>query len=280
VTAPLDPALYRDIVRRALDEDIQDGDITTAATVSPAQRARGVFLVKADCGLAGLEVAFEAFRQLDPHVGFTARKHDGEVCAAGDEIAEVVGSAAALLTAERTALNFVQRLCGIATRARRFVDAAGDRITVLDTRKTTPTLRVLEKYAVRAGGATNHRTGLYDAVLIKDNHIRLAGGIRAAVDRTRRYRPGLPIEVEAQSLAQVDEALAVGVETILLDNLSLDDIREAVARTHGRALTEISGGVTLDRMADLAASGAGFVSVGALTHSAPAIDISFELEPL
>jgi nicotinate-nucleotide pyrophosphorylase (carboxylating) len=280
VTAPLDPALYRDIVRRALDEDIQDGDITTAATVSPAQRARGVFLVKADCVLAGLEVAFEAFRQLDPHVVITARKHDGEVCAAGDEIAEIVGSAAALLTAERTALNFVQRLCGIATRARRFVDAAGDRITVLDTRKTTPTLRVLEKYAVRAGGATNHRTGLYDAVLIKDNHIRLAGGVRAAVDRTRRYRPGLPIEVEAQSLAQVDEALAVGVDTILLDNLSLADIREAVARTHGRALTEISGGVTLDRMADLAASGAGFVSVGALTHSAPAIDISFELEPL
>ena len=146
----------------------------------------------------------------------------------GDEIAEVTGPAAALLTAERTALNFLQRLSGIATRARRFVDAAGGRITVLDTRKTTPTLRVLEKYAVRAGGATNHRTGLFDAILIKDNHIRLAGGVKAAVDRDAGHRPGLPIEIEAQSLAQVDEALAAGADTILLDNLTLDEIREAV----------------------------------------------------
>ena len=159
-------------------------------------------------------------------------------------------------------------------------DAAAGRITVLDTRKTTPTLRVLEKYAVRAGGATNHRTGLFDAVLIKDNHIRLAGGVRAAVARTRQYRPGLPIEIEAQSLAQVDEALEAGAEKILLDNLSLDEIRTAVGRTRGRAQTEISGGVTLDRIAALAATGADFVSAGALTHSAPAIDISFELEPL
>jgi nicotinate-nucleotide pyrophosphorylase (carboxylating) len=211
---------------------------------------------------------------------FTAHKHDGDWCGAGEEIAEVTGPAAALLTAERTALNFLQRLSGIATRTRRFVDAAGGHITVLDTRKTTPTLRVLEKYAVRAGGAANHRAGLFDAVLIKDNHIRLAGGVHAAVDRTRRYRPDLPIEIEAQSLAQVDEALDAGADTILLDNLSLDEIREAVARTHGRVLTEISGGVTLERLPELAATGAGFVSVGALTHSAPAIDISFELEPV
>ena len=277
---PLDPGLYRDIVRRALDEDIRDGDITTAATVSPSQRSRGVFLVKADCILAGLEVAFEVFRQLDPAVRVSARKHNGEFCSAGEEIAEVVGSAAALLTAERTALNFLQRLSGVATRARQYVDAAASRITVLDTRKTTPTLRVLEKYAVRAGGATNHRTGLFDAVLIKDNHIRLAGGVRAAVERTRQYRPGLPIEIEAQSLAQVDEALEAGAEKILLDNLSLDEIRTAVGRSRGRAQTEISGGVTLDRIAALAATGADFVSAGALTHSAPAIDISFELEPL
>jgi len=211
---------------------------------------------------------------------FKALKQDGESCQAGEEIAEVTGSAAALLTAERTALNFLQRLSGIATRARQFVDATGGRITVLDTRKTTPTLRALEKYAVRAGGATNHRTGLYDAVLIKDNHIRLAGGVNAAVERTRRYRPDLPIEVEAQSLAQVAEALSAGADTILLDNLSLEEIREAVTLTHGRVLTEISGGVTLDRIPQLAATGAGFVSVGALTHSAPAIDISFELEPI
>jgi nicotinate-nucleotide pyrophosphorylase (carboxylating) len=198
----------------------------------------------------------------------------------GEEIAEVTGSAAALLTGERTALNFLQRLSGIATYARRFVDAAAGRIIVLDTRKTTPTLRAIEKYAVRAGGAANHRAGLFDAVLIKDNHIRLAGGVKAAVDRTRKYRPGLPIEIEAQSLAQVDEALAAGADTILLDNLTIAEIHEAVSRTRGRALTEISGGVTLDRMPDLAATGAGCVSVGALTHSAPAIDISFELESL
>jgi len=296
VIDPLDPGLYRDIVRRALDEDVGSGDVTTAATVLATQRARGVFLVKAECVIAGLEVAFEVFRQTsekgsypfsdvtaaekgyDPF--FVAHKQDGERCRAGEEIAVVTGSAAALLIAERTALNFLQRLSGIATRARQFVDAAEGRITVLDTRKTTPMLRVLEKYAVRAGGATNHRTGLYDAVLIKDNHIKLAGSVNAAIARTRRYRPDLPIEIEAQSLAQVDEALAAGADTILLDNLSLEEIREAVTRTHGRALTEISGGVTLDRIPQLAATGAGFVSVGALTHSAPAIDISFELEPI
>jgi len=281
----LDPALYRDIVRRALDEDIGDGDITTDAIVAPALRAKGVFLVKADCVLAGLDVAFETFRQVAARheggeVAFSARRRDGEACTAGDEIAEITGSAATLLTAERTALNFLQRMSGIATRARRFVDAAGGRITVLDTRKTTPTLRVLEKYAVRAGSATNHRTGLFDAVLIKDNHIRLAGGVAPAVERMRKYRPDMPIEIEAQSLAQVTEALDAGVDTILLDNLSLEQIREAVEQVGGLAHTEISGGVLLERMPELASTGADSVSVGALTHSAPAIDISFELEPI
>jgi nicotinate-nucleotide pyrophosphorylase (carboxylating) len=277
VTA-LDPSLYRDIVRQALAEDVRDGDITTAATVSPTTRARGVFLVKADCVIAGLDVAFEVFRQIDPGATPRARKHDGEQCAAGEEIAEVVGLAAALLTAERTALNFLQRLSGIATRARRFVDAAGGRIIVLDTRKTTPLLRVLEKYAVRAGGATNHRVGLFDAVLLKDNHIRLAGGVAAAVEKMRQHRPGMQVEIEAQSLQEVDEALAAGVEVLLVDNMEPDQIREAVARARGQARVEISGGVTLDRMPELAATGADFVSVGGLTHSAPAIDISFELE--
>jgi nicotinate-nucleotide pyrophosphorylase (carboxylating) len=280
VIEPLDRAVYADVVRRALEEDIRDGDVTTAATVSSSLRGRGVMLAKAECVVAGLDIAVEAFRQLDPGVEATIRKDDGERCGAGDEIAELIGSAAALLTAERVALNFLQRLSGIATRARQFVDAAAGRITVLDTRKTTPTLRALEKYAVRAGGAVNHRTGLFDAVLIKDNHIRLSGGVQQAVERTRRYRPGVPIEVEAQSLEQVDEALDAGADTILLDNMSLDEIREAVRRTSGRALTEISGGVTLERMPALAATGARFVTVGALTHSAPAIDISFELEPL
>jgi nicotinate-nucleotide pyrophosphorylase (carboxylating) len=279
----LDPALYRDIVRRALEEDVRGGDVTTEATVSPLQQARGTFLLKADCVLAGIDVAFEAFRQvaeseMSPCLSFSEAKHDGERCRAGDVVAEVTGSARTLLVGERTALNFLQRLSGIATRARRFVDAGGGRITVLDTRKTTPTLRALEKYAVRAGGAANHRFGLFDAVLIKDNHIRLAGGVEAAVARIRAHRPGLPIEIEAERLDQVDAALAAGADTILVDNMSTADIRAAVIRAKGRAKVEISGGVTLERMPDLAATGADFVSVGALTHSAPAIDISFEIE--
>ena len=275
----LDPDLFRDIVRRALEEDVRDGDITTEATVDRTLMARGVFVMKADCVLAGLDVAFETFRQVEPGVRCVARRTDGEPCRAGEEMAEVVGSARALLVGERTALNFVQRLSGIATRARRFVEAAGGRITILDTRKTTPTLRVLEKYAVRAGGASNHRVGLFDAILIKDNHIRLAGGVKAAVERARAQRPGLAVEIEAETLAQVDEALAAGAETILVDNMTTDRICEAVARARGRAAIEISGGVTLERIPELAATGADFVSVGALTHSAPAIDISFEIEP-
>jgi nicotinate-nucleotide pyrophosphorylase (carboxylating) len=279
---PLDPALYRDLVRRALAEDVGDGDVTTDATVPAAQQARGVFVVKADCVLAGLDVAFEAFRQLEPGVRITRRKQDGSLCAAGSdpEIAEVVGRARALLAGERTAINFLQRLSGIATRARRFVDASVGRITILDTRKTTPTFRMLEKYAVRAGGASNHRAGLFDAILIKDNHIRLAGGVQAAVERSRAHRPGLPVEIEAETLAQVDEALAAGAETVLVDNMATPEIEQAVRRAKGRATIEISGGVTLERIPELAATGADFVSVGALTHSAPAIDISFEIEPL
>jgi nicotinate-nucleotide pyrophosphorylase (carboxylating) len=285
VIDPLDPSCYCEIVSRAIDEDVGGGDLTTLATVPPDQRARGVFLVKAGCVIAGLDVVSEVFRQVAqrasaPRPVTMASRLDGDLCRAGDIVFEATGLAAVLLTAERTALNFLQRLSGIATEARRFVDASAGRIAVLDTRKTTPTLRVLEKYAVRAGGAGNHRAGLFDAVLIKDNHVRLAGGVGPAVARMREARPDLPIEVEAQSLAQVDEALAARADVILLDNLSIDEIREAVSRARGRARTEISGGVTLARMAELAATGADSVSVGALTHSAPAIDISFELEPV
>src|SRR5262252_5584339 len=179
--------------------------------------ARGVFLVKADCVLAGQDVAFEAFRQVaaaekGPLPVCSAAKKDGDACHAGDEIADVLASARTLLVGERTALNFLQRLCGVSTRARRFVEAADGRITVLDTRKTTPTLRALEKHAVAAGGATNHRFGLFDAILIKDNHVRLAGGVAAAVARCRESRPDLRLEIEAQTLAEVDEALAVGAD--------------------------------------------------------------------
>jgi nicotinate-nucleotide pyrophosphorylase (carboxylating) len=277
--APLDPALYREAVRRALAEDLGWGDVTTEATVDPSLRARGVILAKCDCVIAGLEVAAEAFRQLDPGAVFTAMRQDGDRCAPGTIVAEVRGSAATMLTAERTALNFLQRLSGIATLTRRFVDAAAGGITILDTRKTTPTLRALEKYAVRAGGATNHRSGLDDGILIKDNHIRLGGGVRTAVQRMKAARQEMPIEIEAQSLDQVDEAIAAGADIILLDNLSIDEVREAVKRIARRAKTELSGGVTLDRIPELARTGADYVSVGALTHSAPAADLSFELEP-
>jgi nicotinate-nucleotide pyrophosphorylase (carboxylating) len=274
---PLEPGLYREAVRRALAEDLGRGDVTTEATVDASLIAEGVILVKCDCVLAGLDVAAEAFRQLDPGVSFTRLRQDGERCSPGAVAATLRGSAAAMLTAERTALNFVQRLSGIATLTRRYVDAAAGGITVLDTRKTTPTLRALEKYAVRAGGGRNHRAGLDDGILIKDNHIRLAGGVDEAMRRMKEADREMPIEIEAQSLEQVDAAIAAGADIILLDNLSLDQTREAVRRIAGRARIELSGGVTLERIPELASTGADYVSVGALTHSAAAADLSLEL---
>jgi nicotinate-nucleotide pyrophosphorylase (carboxylating) len=280
VSESLPVEAYRDLVRRALAEDIGDGDITTRATIDAAQRARAIILAKSRCVIAGIDVACEAFRQLDPGVCMSVACGDGTSCEPGVEVAEITGHAAALLTAERTALNFLQRLTAIATLTRQFVDAAAGRITVLDTRKTTPLLRDLEKYAVRVGGGTNHRYGLHDGILIKDNHVRLAGGVRSAVARMRDAGNELAIEVEAQSLTQVDEALEAGAGIILLDNLSTAEIFDAVNRCRGHAKTEISGGVTLARMSDLAATGADYVSIGALTHSAPAADLSFEIEPI
>jgi len=275
---PLDPGVYRELVRRALAEDFGWGDVTTETVIDRAQKARGVLQAKSACVIAGLDIASEAFRQLDPGVSVVVHYNDRSWCDAGSIVAEYRGQASALLTAERTALNFLQRLSGIATLTRQFVEAAGGRLTVLDTRKTTPLLRALEKYAVRAGGGTNHRFGLDDAVLIKDNHIRVAGGVGAAVAAVRKKVRDMPIEVEAQSLEQVDAARAAGADIILLDNLGTADITTAVARCRGRAKTEISGGVTLPRMAELAATGADYVSVGALTHSAPAADLSVEIE--
>ena len=277
--APLEPALYREAVRRALAEDLGWGDVTTEATVDPSLRARGVILAKCDCVIAGLDIAAEAFSQLDPAVVFTKNVEDGQRCTPGMSVATVRGSAAAMLTAERTALNFLQRLSGIASVTRRFVDATGGGITILDTRKTTPTLRVLEKYAVRAGGGTNHRASLDDGILIKDNHIRLGGGVAEVVRKMKAAQLEMPIEIEVQSLDQVDQAIAAGVDVILVDNLPLEEMRAAVHRIAGRAKIELSGGVTLDRIADLARTGADYVSVGALTHSAPSVDLSFELEP-
>jgi nicotinate-nucleotide pyrophosphorylase (carboxylating) len=272
-------ALYLDLVRSALAEDCGSGDLTTTAVIPPDQRAAGVLLAKSRCVLAGLDVATEVFRQIDPDVTVDVRCADGTMCQPGTVVASLRGRASALLVGERTALNLLQRLSGTATLTRQFVDAAAGRIVVLDTRKTTPGMRVLEKYAVRAGGGVNHRFGLFDGVLIKDNHVRLAGGVAEAVTRIRSAGVRLPIEVEAQDLTQVEDALRAGADIILLDNLSTPDIVVAVERCRGRAKTEISGGVTLARMPELAATGADSVSIGALTHSAPAADLSFELEP-
>ena len=276
---PLDPGAYRELVRRALAEDFGWGDVTTEAIIDRDQKARGVIVAKSTCVMAGVDIAAEAFRQLDPAAQIAIKCRDSQRCERGTEVAEIRGQASAMLTAERTALNFLQRLCGIATMTRQFVDVADGRIIVLDTRKTTPILRALEKYAVRAGGGVNHRSGLDDGILIKDNHVRLAGSVGGAVTTMRKANRDMPTEVEAQSLAQVDEALAAGAEIVLLDNLSTEEIIEAVRRCRGRAKTEISGGVTLQRMRELAATGADYVSVGALTHSAPAADLSFEIEP-
>ena len=275
---PLPASAYRDVVARALAEDIGPGDLTTGAVVPLAVRASGVVIARQTCVVAGLDVAREAFVQVNPGVQWTGRKADGDLCAPDDVLAEVAGPAASLLAAERTALNFLQQLSGIATLTRRYVDAAGGRLAVLDTRKTTPGLRGLEKYAVRCGGGVNHRTALYDGILIKDNHIRIAGSIAEAVSRVRASGATLPIEVEAQSLTEVDDALAAGAEIIMLDNLSDDEMRQAIATINGAARIEVSGRVTLDRMPALSALGADCVSVGALTHSAPAADISLELD--
>ncbi len=265
-------------MRRALDEDVQGGDVTTLATVPEGAAGQGVLLAKTPLVVAGFDVAALVFTLVDSRVRARPRVRDGVSVTAGTIIGDVEGPARALLTGERVALNFLQRLSGVATMTRRFVDEARGRIEILDTRKTTPGLRVLEKYAVRVGGGRNHRMGLFDAFLIKDNHIRLGGGIASVVAAARSLRPDLPVEVEAQTLDEVDQALAAGVDILLIDNLSAEDARKAVARARGRAKTEISGGVTLDRIDAIAATGADFVSVGALTHSAPAADISFEIE--
>jgi nicotinate-nucleotide pyrophosphorylase (carboxylating) len=275
---PLPPASYRGVVAAALAEDVGCGDVTSEATILPRQRARGIMLAKASIVLSGLDIAVETFRQCDASAAFTRHCRDGDRCPSGTVVAEVTGQARALLTAERTALNFVQRLSGIATQTAAYVDAAAGRVTILDTRKTTPMFRELEKYAVRCGGGTNHRQRLDDGILIKDNHKRLAGGIAAVLQRAARAT--LPVEIEVESLDELDDALAAGAGRVLVDNFSLPDQREAVRRCRGRAQVEISGGVTLEQLPDIASTGADFVSIGALTHSVRAADLSFELYPL
>ena len=274
-----DPRLIREIVAAALAEDIGPGDITSELCVPADRQARAQILAKQDGVLAGLAVARECFRQLSPALVFTAAKQAGEPFGDGELLAEVSGPARAVLAAERTALNFLQRLCGIATLTRRFVDAvAGAGAVIADTRKTTPGLRALEKAAVRAGGGRNHRFALYDAILIKDNHLQIVGGVGPAVQAARRGASAhLKTEVEAASLQQVQAALEAGADIIMLDNMAPESMRQAVQTIGGQALVEASGGVTLENVAEVAATGVDIISVGQLTHSAPAIDISLAL---
>jgi nicotinate-nucleotide pyrophosphorylase (carboxylating) len=280
VEPDFDDALIGDLVRRALEEDLGDGDVTAEATVPAEARARARVHQKAPGVIYGIAFAAEAFLTLDPGARFTASTPEG-VWRSGGEVLEVRGKARALLAAERTALNFLGRLSGVATLTARCVrELEGTGARVLDTRKTTPGLRMAEKAAVYFGGGTNHRIGLFDEVLIKENHAAAAGGVGEAVRRAHATRPDLPVEVEVRSLEELDEALAAGATRIMLDNMGLTTMREAVARTAGRASLEASGGVTLERLWEIGETGVQFVSVGALTHSAPALDLSLLLEPL
>jgi nicotinate-nucleotide pyrophosphorylase (carboxylating) len=280
-----DPVFDLDMVYRALAEDVGRGDVTTEATI-PEGRTASARIVTREAGVvAGLPLAEMAFRLLDPRAAFQMLLGDGTPVAAGDTLVSVAGSARALLTAERTALNFVGRLSGIATLTAHCVAAvAGTGAVIVDTRKTTPGLRNLEKYAVRTGGGANHRAGLDDGLLIKDNHIAVAGGVRAAVERAReRASHLLRIEVECDSEEQVQEAVACGVEVILLDNMSLDRLRENVAWIRAHApptIVEASGNIGTDsrRLAAVAATGVNLISLGALTHSAPHLDVSLEFD--
>ena len=265
------------VVLAALAEDIGAGDVTTDATVAAEAVGTAELLVKEEGVVCGLRVAETAFRALDPELRFDALASDGDHIEPPAVVARLTGSERAILTAERVALNFLGQLSGIATLTRRYVDAVeGTGAAVLDTRKTSPGLRPLEKAAVAAGGGRNHRFGLDDAVLIKDNHLRAAGSIAAAVTLVRAATD-LTVEVECESLAQVGEALDVGVDSILLDNMSLEDLRSAVALVRGRVRLEASGGVTLETIRAIAETGVDEISVGALTHSAPSLDVSLEL---
>jgi len=273
----LDPALYREVVRRALAEDLGWGDVTTEAIVPPDLRARGSIVARSACVIAGLAVAAEAFRQLDPACAFHAHVADGQSCSAGVCVAEVEGLAGSMLTAERTALNFLERLSGIATLTRQYVDAiSGTGAVLLDTRKTIPGLRVLEKYATRMGGAHNHRMRLDDGVLIKDNHVAVCGGVAEAVRRAKAANTGLQVQVEVDRIDQIEPALSAGADRLLLDNMDPAMLREAVSVVAGRVPLEASGGVTLETIRFLAETGVDFISLGRITQSAPAVDIGMD----
>lgn len=268
-----------DLIQLALQEDIGPGDITTDNLVAPDTRGKGIIVAKQELVIAGLQVAEKVFKALEPQIDFEALFADGDRIPAGSSVVRIEGTLGGLLRGERTALNFLQRLSGIATQARTFVgEVAGTSVKLVDTRKTTPGWRVLEKYAVRTGGAHNHRMGLYDGVLIKDNHIAASGGIAEAVNEIRsRVSHLVKVEVEVSDLTQIEEALRAKADVIMLDNMDLAQIKKAVAAVNGRALVEVSGNVTKADLKQLAATGVDIISAGALTHSAKAVDLSMRI---
>ena len=271
------------LCRMALEEDVGTGDVTTLAIVPEAMQTTAFFTTRQDCVCCGLPVMIKLMKMLDKYMDIKCHVSDGDYCLSGTRLATITGSARAILTGERTALNFMQRLSGVATMAHKYVEALGESETkILDTRKTTPGYRELEKYAVAKGGAINHRMGLYDRFMIKDNHRELAkmvgpDAIVKAVEACRKYNPSLLVEVEADSAEDVIAATAAGADIILLDNMTNNQMAEAIKFIDGRCLTEASGGITIERLPSLAKLGLNFISVGALTHSAPSIDIGLDM---
>jgi nicotinate-nucleotide pyrophosphorylase (carboxylating) len=271
----------RDLIQRALDEDLGTGDLTSRAVVSEGSLATGVVIAKADGVVAGIDVAAAVFATVDSGLTVALRAADGDHVAPGDELLALRGDARAILAGERVALNLLGRLSGVATLTASYVAAvAGTGTRILDTRKTTPGMRALEKAAVVAGGGTSHRFGLYDAILVKENHVRLAGGVGEAARRALARAPeGVVVEIEVETLEELDEALDAGIGRVLLDNMDPGVLRAAVERTAGRAELEASGGITLETVRSVAETGVDFISVGALTHSAPALDVSLLFDP-
>lgn len=273
----------KEIIRRALDEDIQTGDVTTQAVIRDSVFGKGKFLVKADGVIAGLNVAKKVFEMIDDKIDFKILIPDGEKVKAEDIVAIVEGKASSILTAERTALNFLQRMCGIATLTNNFVEKIKHtKAKILDTRKTVPGLRMLDKEAVKFGGGKNHRIGLFDMFLIKDNHIEIADSITKAVNACREFQHkknlNLKIEVETKNLEEVQEALTCNVDVIMLDNFNTDTMKKAVELINGKCLVEASGNINIENVKEVAETGVDFISVGALTHSVKALDISLEVE--
>ena len=267
------------IIDTALDEDVGPGDITTSAIIDPSLKGKAQFLAKEEITLAGIEVFSRVFSRLDPEIVVECTYHDGEVIPKGVDIGTVTGSMRGILSGERTALNFLQHLSGIATLTRQYVEKTDpSTVRVIDTRKTTPGLRILEKYAVRMGGGFNHRFGLFDGILIKDNHIAAAGSIFEAVKKIRATVPHtLKIEVEVEDIKGLEEAIGAGADAILLDNMSVKEMKKAVSIAGGRVLLEASGGITLETIGEISKTGINLISIGAITHSARSVDISLEV---